>query len=294
MPGETVAVVDRIGRREFYDEFVEKRRPVLIRGLMQDWKALAWDGDRFRANERGVRLAVKTGDVSAGSRETVLLSEYVDRLERHQAELDRGLDPPTPPYLHDVPFFELFPEYRADIEPFPLHLFPKWYWPGWHRYIQFFMGATGSLTPLHFDTLCTHNLFFQLVGTKRWVLIPAEQREYCYMDGWRWARFDPSEPDFQRYPRASATTPMEVTVGPGDVLFIPSGTLHQVRSLSFSISFNIDWHTPRTARVGMLSVLRGAPWTNLYYNVLTYLGVGLHVPSRLIFPYYRSYLNYVS
>ena len=44
----------------------------------------------------------------------------------------------------------------------------------------------------------------------------------------------------------------------------------------------------------MLSVLRGAPARNLYYNAIVMLGVGLRVPERLVFPLYKPYLNLVS
>jgi hypothetical protein len=188
----------------------------------------------------------------------------------------------------------VYPELIPDIQPFPLHLFPKWYWPRWHDYIQFFMGSTGSLTPLHFDTLLTNNLFFQVVGRKTFILIPDVQKQYCYIEGWRWAKFDPSRPDFDKYPLAAATTPVEVVLEPGDTLYIPPGTLHQVHGLSFSISFNIDWHTARSACTGMMTVLRGAPMKNGYYNLLSFVGLGLKVPARCVFPYYKSYLNYVS
>lgn len=291
---EKVTRVETISREQFYAEYVGKRRPLVITKLTEDWKALEWDNDYLRSHDPGVKLAVKKGYVSEGIREWVGLSDYIGWLEQYEAQLREGTASQPPPYLHDVPFFHLFPELRKDIEPFPLQLFPEWYWPDWHNYIQFFMGPTGSLTPLHFDTLWTNNLFFQIVGKKKFILIPAEQKHLCYLEGWRWAKFNPDAPDFEKYPLAKGTTPLEVVLEPGEVLYIPPGTLHQTHGLSYSISFNIDWHTAESAREGMLTVFKGAPLKNGYYNFLSYMGVGLNVPSRLIFPYYKSYLNYVS
>lgn len=291
---DQVTSVDTISRKDFYTDFVRKKRPLVIRKLTEKWKALEWDSDYLRSRDSGIRLSVKSGDVSEGIREMVGLRDYIGLLEQYEAQFSQGTASQPPPYLHDVPFFHLFPDLRSDIKPFPLHLFPEWYWPNWHNYIQFFMGPTGGLTPLHFDTLCTNNLFFQIVGKKKFILIPAEQKQYCYVERWRWAKFDPNAPDFERYPLAKATTPFEVVLGPGEILYIPSGMLHQVHSLSYSISFNIDWHTTQTARQGMMTIFRGAPLKNGYYNLLSYLGVGLKIPSRVIFPYYKSYLNYVS
>ena len=290
---DTIDTVDTITRDEFYAKFVSPRKPVVIRKLTEQWRALQWTNEYLKLCDRGALLAVKKGDVSKGFRDMVRLTDYISMVERFEARRN-GERVGPPPYLHDVPFFYLFPHLTPDIEPFPLQLLPKWYWPNWHNYIQFFMGPTGSLTPLHFDTLYTNNLFFQIVGRKRFILIPADQQRYCYMDGWRWARYDPDAVDFEKYPLAKAITPVETILEPGQTLYIPPGTLHQVHGLSYSISFNIDWHTAQTAREGMMTVFCGAPLKNGYYNLLSYLGVGLKIPSRLLFPYYKSYLNYVS
>lgn len=290
-----VAVIHNISREDFYDNYVKTSQPVLLKGLTGEWPALSnWNADYFRQIEGELKLATKTGDVSEGKRSSMLLSEYVDLLTAYEDQVKRGEQPPRPPYLHDVPIFHLLPSLVKDVSPFPCQLFPKWYQKNWHNYVQFFMGGTGSLTPLHFDTLCTHNLFFQVTGSKRFLLISKEEKERCYIEGWRWAKFNPNEKDYNKFPMAKDVVIKEVVIGPGDILFIPSGTLHQVHGLSYSISFNIDWHTPATAMTGVLSGLKGAPRKNVYYNMLSLMGVGLKVPSKFIFPYYKSYLNYVS
>jgi hypothetical protein len=262
--------------------------------MTREWNALHWNADYFKARECNLKLLVKTGNVSEGKREAIPLSVYVEMVEAYEVALKKGLSTPKPGYLHDVPFFHLFPKFRKDIEPFPLELFPKWYWSNWHQYIQFFMGPTGSLTPLHFDTLCTNNLFFQVAGKKRFILVSAEQKDLCYLKGWRWATFNPDQPNFEKFPLAKKVRAMEVIVGPGDILYMPAGMLHQVHGLSQSISFNIDWHTGASAAKGMMTWLKGAPKQNVYYNFLSFLGLGLGIPSRYIFPFYKSYLNYIS
>jgi Cupin-like domain len=232
--------------------------------------------------------------VAEGRRERMSLAEYADSLERYEAKVHNGRPAEAPGYLHDVPIFHFFPRLKADVDPFPLQLFPRWYWRDWQAYAQFFMGPTGSVTPLHFDTLLTHNLFFHLAGRKRFILIPADERDLCYTHSWRWTRFDPTAPDYEAYPLAKQATTASVELEPGDILYLPSGTLHHVTNLSLTISFNIDWHTADSAREGVTSVLHGAPWKNGYYNLLSFLGVGLGVPPKLVFPFYKSYLNYVS
>lgn len=286
--------IDGITRQDFYGDYVAKGRPVVIRGMMSQWRALDWGVDYFRQHTSSVPLAVKKGNVAEGRRERVTLAGYTEALEAYEAGLQGGEPVEMPGYLHDVPLFRFFPDLVQDVRPFPLDLFPSWYRDNWPEYTQYFMGPTGSVTPLHFDTLLTNNLFFHLAGRKQFTLIPADQRKDCYTYGWRWARFDPTSPDYREFPQSTATTPVTVVLEPGEMLYMPPGTLHHVRNLSMTISFNIDWHTPGSALSGLASVLQGAPLKNGYYNALSFAGVGMGIPSRYVFPFYKSYLTYVS
>ena len=291
----TVTVVDTISRKEFYEEFVNKNKPVLIKNQTRNWPARdLWSPDYFKNPEWNLNMATKSGDVSKGNRESVKLSSYIDNLMAYEEAKKAGENPTKPAYLHDVPLFNLLPDLIKDIEPFPVELFPKWYWENYQNYIQFFMGGSDSVTPLHFDTLRTHNMFFQMVGSKKFILIEAKQKDLCYVEGWRWSKLDASKPDYSKFPNANKLSIQEVIVEAGDILYMPPGMLHQVHGLSFSISFNIDWHTSKSAASGVLSKFKGAPWKNMYYNWLVFMGVTLRIPSKYLFPYYKSYLNYVS
>ena len=44
-----------------------------------------------------------------------------------------------------------------------------------------------------------------------------------------WIAVDPLNPDTDRYPEFANVCPLEVTVGPGDVLYLPSLWFHHVR-----------------------------------------------------------------
>lgn len=291
---EHIPVEQTIDKKTFYEKYVSQNKPVLIKGMTAEWKALHWDTAYFKSRETGKKVAIKVGNVSEGKREQMLLSDYVARLEDYEQQLRLGLPAEKPGYLHDIPFFYLFPEYLQDINPFPKDLLPDWYANTWQNYIQFFMGSTGSLTPLHFDTLLTNNLFFQVVGEKKFILIDAEDRNKCYIEGWRWAQFDPQNPDYSKFPKSGSLKIREALLGPGDILFMPGGMLHQVHGLSQSISFNIDWHTAKGAWKGVNTLWQGAPLKNVYYNALLYGGLRLRMPEKVIFSLYKSYLNYVS
>lgn len=286
--------VNGIGGEEFHREYVIKGRPVVIQGMMSDWPAMQWGLDRFRKFGPPAQLMAKKGNVADGVQERVTLAGYTEALEKYELGRLAGHSDEGPGYLHDVPLFRVFPELVEDVQPFPQTLFPRWYRGNWPEYVQYFMGPSGSVTPLHFDTLLTNNLFFHIAGRKQFTLIPASQRALCYTYGWRWAKFDPTDPDYNSFPLAAQATPISIVLEAGDILYMPPGTLHHVRNLTMTISFNVDWHTTRSARSGLISVFRGAPAKNGYYNLLSLLGLGAHVPEPYIFPFYKSYLTYVS
>jgi hypothetical protein len=275
--------------RIFLESYVRPGRPVLFHGLLENWPALEhWNLERFAAL-RDVWVATKLGDVSEGKLRSLRLSDYANQIAAFEARMGE-----QPAYLHDVPIFHLAPSLLEDIGDFPVALLPPWYRRRWWAFVQFFMGPTGAKTPLHFDTLLTHNLFFHIRGTKKFTLISREQRQNCYLHTWRWSHANAEQPDLDQHPLMAKVSRTTVTVRAGDVLYMPPGTLHQVTGLDQTVSFNIDWHTPRSAGQGILSVLRGAPARNLYYNTLVMIGVGLRVPERLIFPLYKPYLNLIS
>ena len=291
-----IAAGQELSGATFLEDYVTPGKPVLVKGAVRGWEAVKrWEPAYFSEIGGDLEVPVKMADVVKGQTVQMRLRDYVSALYEYESESGRSETASgTYPYLHDIPVFHLIPELAEDVSPFPTEYFPRWYHRNILDYAQFFMSATGSKTPLHFDTLQTHNLFFQIHGRKEFILIPGSQKDLCYMRGWRWSAVDASCPDYDRYPRFRHATPTTVVVDPGDMLFMPSGTLHEVTTLSPSVSFNIDWHTPGTAIKGVLSGLHGAPRDNVYYNTMIALGLCLHVPSTWVFPYYKSYLSYIS
>jgi hypothetical protein len=295
---------EKLSTREFFAEYVEKSRPVLIPGALNDCRAPSrWTPAHLRSvsGQRIVKLKEGLTDSGVTGMRTVdvRLKDYLDSLEEFEAELRKGegTDSPAgerPAYLHDVPLVSLLPDAADDLRGFPAEYFPRWYRRDRWQFAQFFLGPTHSLTPLHFDCLLTHNLFFQVAGRKRFILLPHDQLPYCYRYRWRWCGVDAENPDYARHPLYRQAQPLECIVAPGDVLYMPPGMLHHVRSLDCAISFNIDWHTPDSALKGVLALARGMPLKNVCYNAVIAFGLCTGVPARRLLPWYRSYLNYVS
>ncbi len=280
---------------DFVQDFVRRRRPVLVKGALAGSSALARWTLQYLREHAGVReVPLKTLHESNIEVVRKPLDDYLSELEAHEARSSSGGTVPEPAYLHDIPLTALLPRAADDLEQFPAAYFPAWYRGNWTNFAQVFLGPTGSLTPLHFDCLLTHNLFFQIRGRKRFILIPAEQLKFCYRHSWRWCEVDAEKPDLERFPLYAEAQPIEFIVEPGDCLYLPPGMLHHVRSLDCALSFNVDWHTRDSAARGMLALFDGMPIKNVYYNAVIALGMWAGIPAEAVFGYYRSYLNYIS
>lgn len=281
--------------KDFWEEYLLTQTPVVIKGVTSEWQALRkWNLEYFASTAPNICITAKKYTNNGVLVEQYTMGEYVSLLSRRNMFQRDDVSAVELPYCHDIPIFCLKENLVNDILPFPLEFLPSWYRSEWWKYMQFFMGPSKSLTPLHFDCLLTNNLFFQVSGRKRFTLLSYKEGKYCGRSGWRWYELDPENPDFDRYPYYKDCHPVTIVVNPGDILFMPAGTLHHVRSLDESISFNIDFHTTKTSLNGVFAIARGMPVRNFYYNFLSSLGLILKIPSRIIFPFYKSYLNYVS
>lgn len=287
---------ENLSSAEFFSEYVAERRPVVVTGALNSCPALTrWTFDYLRrvSGQRVVKLKQGLSDQGVLGLRTVdvKLSDYLDQLETYETRFESE---ERPAYLHDVPLLGILPNVAEDLRGFPSDYFPDWYRPNWIQFAQFFLGPKHSVTPLHFDCLLTHNLFFQVAGRKRFILLDQDQLPYCYRYRWRWCEVDAENPDFARHPLFRETQARECTVEPGDMLYMPPGMLHHVRSLDCAMSFNVDWHTRDSAFRGVLALGRGMPLKNVYYNMVIALGLCTGVSAKRVFPWYRSYLNYVS
>jgi hypothetical protein len=293
----SVPALKQLPDREFVSNYRDAMRPVLFAGGCAAWAACnRWSPRYFLDAAGSLTVPVKTynraGEIEVSSRPLGEYARFV--MERPQGRDDSASNAGAIPYCHDIPLLGLVESLAEDCRPFPAGFLSAWYRRHWWRYTQFFMGPAGTVTPLHFDTLLTHNLFFQIYGTKRFTILPRHQAEYCGRRGWRWFDVNPEQPDYVRFPEYRKTTPVVVTVKAGDIFYMPPGTLHHVRSLEASISFNIDFHTRRSVLRALAQSYKGMPARSVYYNAVAALAVVGKIPERATFPMYRPYLSYIS
>ncbi|KQY35933.1 transcription factor jumonji jmjc domain-containing protein [Caulobacter sp. Root487D2Y] len=246
-----VAMVDRPSSADF-DAIVRAERPVVIRGLLDAWPALA-AGRRgpaalnvyLKAMDAGAPAPVMEAPAATGgrfgygadlrefafSKRQAGLGETLDRIERL-------LGDPAAPFvaIQMLPLATHLPAFVRD-NPMPLvasKAMPR-LWIG---------GAVRTQT--HNDR--DHNLACVIAGRRRFVLFPPTQVANLYVGPLDnpppLSLVDPEAPDLARFPRyRDAYTAAQVAwLEPGDALFVPKYWWHHVTSLDpYNAMVNAWW-----------------------------------------------------
>ncbi|CAJ0842962.1 12731_t:CDS:2 [Entrophospora sp. SA101] len=119
---------------------------------------------------------------------------------------------------------------------------PRKYNPPPDVIINAWFGPKGTISPMHTDPY--HNLLAQVVGKKYIRLYSPEETTNLYpfeQDGFlgNTSQVDVEAPDLERFSRFASAKYQECILEPGELLYIPPGWWHYVKSLtiSFSVSF---------------------------------------------------------
>jgi lysine-specific demethylase 8 len=232
--------VPRIGvpSSEVFADYVRRGRPVIVTGATDDWPARRWSAEYFKRTygDRLLPVApIRDGNVVYGADfgvryEQIRFGEWLDGL----------LSGSPPPYYMMFHVAELLPELADDLR-IPSFCPPAPWWQ-----VRFWMSPANTGSPMHQDL--PDNLFTQLIGRKRVILVPPR-------DSWRmyrqpltshlpqYSRVDAENPDLVRFPRFARARTITVDLMPGDLLYLPRFWWHQVRSRDFSVSVNQWWAT---------------------------------------------------
>ncbi len=231
---ETIPRFSQLSRQDFLEHYYSKNTPVILTGVMQKWAALhLWNPDYLQQHYGEVQVEVQAErhrdqdyEINVEQhRKTVCFKDYINWVKQagssndyymvaNNGNLDReemkGL-------LNDL---EIFPEYLNAEER--------------KGRIFFWFGPKGTITPLHHDPV--NLMLAQVLGRKKIKLFPPQQTPFLYNQVGVFSKIDPENPDLEKYPLFKQAKPLEVILEPGEVIFIPVGWWHHVRSLDLSIS----------------------------------------------------------
>jgi lysine-specific demethylase 8 len=260
MPSWAFASVEPVERvagllpRDFDKNFAKPHRPVILEGVASEWPAFSkWTLDFFETSFPGRRVPIEVWDAAEDERDAGSFLTKTQRVEMDWSayvELCRASPPSKRHYLAQYPIFDAHPELRADVGSLePYFAFPAIYPRPVRRVLTakplLWLGPGGTVTTLHFDMY--QNMFVQLAGRKRFILVSPEQSDLVYYADPRFGMFasfspvDIEQPDLDRYPLVRRVRALECVVEPGEMLFIPLGWWHHVRSFEPSTSMNFWW-----------------------------------------------------
>ncbi len=247
----------KLSKQDFLENYYATNTPVILTDMMGDWKALSqWTPDYLKVNYGKAKVEIQANRQSnplyeievENHKRTILLSDYVDMVVSsgetndfymvannkniHRDELRSLLD--------DI---KMFPDYLdandSDLE----------------GKVFFWFGPAGTVTPLHHDP--ANLMMAHVYGRKHWRLISPDQIHLLYNYRGVFSQVDLDCPDYYKYPLFKNINIIEVTLEPGEVIFIPVGWWHHVKSLDISISMSFtnflfpnhyEWHYPQINR----------------------------------------------
>jgi hypothetical protein len=221
---------------QFLERFYAAHRPVILTEEMASWPALAkWSPEYLRD-----RIGPKVIEYQGGRNRSERFEVYKD-VHRKQMPFDEYIDlimqtPGNDAYMtaynssRNAEALALLHEDMGRLDKFLTREAGREHGMMW-------IGPAGTVTSLHHDL--TNNLIAQLVGRKRIKLIPAADtlKMYNYKHVFS-AIPDLDDPniDFNKYPMLAAARIYDVTLAPGEILYIPFGWWHQVKALDFSVT----------------------------------------------------------
>ena len=235
--------------------------PRVVNGLVETWPACErWTPDYLErtAGDACVNVLRRMGpprnfgrtDAEGGS---LAFREYLEWVLETSAEYEalrgRTLAPReivdmieeagfAESYSLDTPLASLSDALRRDVEV------PRWY-DAEPSSIVFWCSVFGNSSGLHFDL--SPNCNVQVRGRKHFVLFaPSETRRlYRYPQPDAHCAFDPTRPDFERFPRARDAEGWECTLEEREALYLPMGWYHQVTVVSpWALNVNFWWRRP--------------------------------------------------
>ncbi len=225
--------VDDISKEDFEKNYLNARRPLVIKNMAKNWPAYEkWSMD-YMKNVVGDRLvplydsskADPSKPINAAATE-MKFADYIDLISSQPTDLRIFLFDP----IKQAP--KLLKDYIA----------PKDLMGGFlDSYPNMFFGGKGSVTFLHYDIDMAHIFHTHFNGRKHVILFENKWKERLYQipyATYALEDYDIENPDFDKFPALKGVKGVEAYLEHGDTLFMPTGYWHWMKYLdgSFSIS----------------------------------------------------------
>jgi len=221
----------------FEREWVRARRPVILTGATDHWPARRlWSADHFRERYGDERTSVAVTDAGQLARDPSVGIRYQETDVR--TAIDRVFGGGGPSHYLIATLETTLRGVRTEVEV------PALCRDRARLRSRLWISAPGTVSPLHRDF--PDNLFAQVIGRKRFTILAPSEGRRVYEHSFRSklprvSAVDPERPDLARFPRFRGARVVTFDLEPGDLLYLPGGWWHHVRSLDASYSINWWW-----------------------------------------------------
>jgi hypothetical protein len=229
-----VDTVDTISPADFKKNYLDKRRPVLIKNLTKDWPAREkWTTDYFKSIAGDLEVPLYDNSKADPSKPInataakMKLKDYLDLIKREPTELR----------IFFFNFFKHVPSLINDI------IIPKDLMGGFIESMPaMFFGGSNSVTFLHYDIDLPHIFHTHFGGRKHVILFENKwkKRLYCLPNAtYALEDYDVLNPDFKKFPALKGVKGEETFLEHGDTLFMPTGYWHWMKYIDGSFSLSL-------------------------------------------------------
>jgi len=225
--------VKTISKDDFYHNYVQKQRPLVIEQLTADWPAFdMWKLEYIKeiAEDKLVPLyddrPVSHKDGFNEAHATMKMSDYIDLLLRE----------PTNYRIFLYNLMKEAPQLKDDF---------KWPDIGLNLIKQLpmlFFGGENSKVFMHYDIDYSNILHFHFHGKKRCILFAPDQTPYLYKVPHALISredIDFDNPDFEKWPALKKAKGFVCELNHGEMLYMPEGYWHYMKYVTPGFSMSL-------------------------------------------------------
>lgn len=232
-PDNAIERRSNLSYKEFKEQYLVPRKPVIITDATAKWKASQWTPQWFK--ERYPAKVVKT------DKGEMRMDAFIDAIT------ETGTEPG--PFLREQPLKDVFPDLVDHVQPTPAYVQPNWLGGNYlvpqinrrlnrESYIEVNFCGRRIFPYLHIDDLGVHAFITQHYGDKEIIVYPPDQEPYLYRSGTN--RFslvqDIDAPDLERFPLFAKAKAIRCVLKAGESVFMPCGWWHTTKVHGTSLS----------------------------------------------------------
>jgi len=229
----------KLSRSEFFENYYFQNRPVIINGILDEWPAMTrWTPD-YLLSQCGEKIVEIQSDRESDPnyemdynrhKKQLKFADYIALILANGETASNNFymtarnstsinSEALSPLWSDVPLSNLSAYLKVDEQRYPG---------------LFWFGPKGTITPLHHDLY--NNFMAQVQGRKLVRIFPSTALPKIYNHHFIYSQVDMENIDYDKFPDLKTVKSMDIVLEPGEVLFLPVGCWHYVKSLETSIT----------------------------------------------------------